>query len=143
MRSNIDLTLNQMFSSDSRMPERLAVVRSIVRPTFGWRSVSTLNRSGEVLDDESGIYEVIRTGNREQREEKQTLREINSGDACDCCGISLTRKPWSRHYGLCFSCAKRLDEHLPVGNKSKMPRHLNGKDLVMRADRRKNPFRKT
>ena len=138
MRSNIDLTSNQMFSGN---PDRVAVIRSVANEPFRWRSdIRFVMHDAETIS-ELERNEVVKTGNRELREEKREWRNIDSGDSCDCCGASLIRKPWSRHYGLCASCAKELDEY-PFDRQSKMPRHLRSKDLMMIPDRRKNPFRR-
>ena len=60
MKSNIDLTENEMFS----------------RPIH------------EVKDDYdlSPEYQPVLTGNKEERELKQLFLEENSGNHCDCCG---------------------------------------------------------
>lgn len=131
MKSNIDLTSNEMFSR----PERGLYFSSyrIFGGMFPW-----VLRFSEVYSDSdrhSGEYEVIFTGDRAERESKELCRQENTGNYCDCCGASLIKIPWGRTYGLCRRC--NADMEKSHGNKPKFPW---GEVLEMRGQRGSNPL---
>lgn len=117
MKSNIDLTSNEMFSKPVRNIPRRKIVASD-------RSISD-------------YYELIFTGNKEKRTVKELCRRENSGNYCDCCGASLIKIPWDRTWGLCKQCLadieKRYNDKFPY----KFPW---GKVPEMRARRGVNPL---
>lgn len=82
MKSNIDLTSNEMFS----------------RKQFRNRALEPR-------------FEGILTGNREERYLKNLCEQEVTGDYCDCCGKYLKTIPWDRTYGLCKKCMDYCDKH--------------------------------
>lgn len=79
MKSNIDLTSNEMFSR-----EKVAITKN-----------------GSDLIPK---FEGIRTGDKRCRELKELCERESTGDYCDCCGSYLKTIPWDRTYGLCKKC---------------------------------------
>lgn len=116
IKSNIDLTENEMFSRPSmnRMPS-VNLFRTI-GAIFPWAV-----HFHEVKDDYdlSPEYQPVLTGNKEERELKQLFLEENSGNHCDCCGVYLLVIPWDRTYGLCRRCQHDMETN--YGNKPKYP----------------------
>lgn len=104
IKSNIDLTENQIFSRQSFS------MRGIIRDSFGvkfpWRV--PLVRTIMIRKE----FEAIRTGDRQERESKKLCDEEMSRNYCDRCGTYLVSIPWSRAYGLCRRCQDELDIQL-------------------------------
>lgn len=113
MKSNIDLTENQMFSRQSFN------VRGIISTIFGTEYPWTFSWLGTHGKE----FEAIRTGNRQERESKKLCDEAVSRNYCDRCGTYLVNIPWNRTYGLCQQCSDDLDRELrtyPWGEKTPM-----------------------
>lgn len=100
MKSNIDLTENQMFS---REPVQL---RGIVSTIFGMALPWTFRQ----LRIHCREFEAIRTGDRQEREAKKLCDKEVSRNYCDRCGVYLANIPWSRTYGLCQKCSDDLEK---------------------------------
>lgn len=124
MKSNIDLTWNQIFSRQS------FAVRGIVSTIFGTEFPWTF----QWLGLNSKEFEAIRTGDRQERETKKLCDEAVSRNYCDRCGAYLVNIPWNRTYGLCQQCSDDLDKELktrtyPWGEKASM--HPNNELLSL------------
>lgn len=102
MKSNIDLTKNQIFSRQS------FIIRGLDSTTFGTEFPWTFQCPG--LDGKK--FEAMRTGDRKEREHKKVCDEAVSRNYCDCCGTYLVNIPWNRTYGLCQRCSDDLDRGL-------------------------------
>jgi len=131
MKSNIDLTENEMFSRPARN------FSFPYHRMFGYRFPWDLRFTEVHSDSElySGQYEVIFTGDKEERGLKELCRQENTGNYCDCCGASLIEIPWDRTYGLCRRC--HADMEKSYGNKPKFPW---GEVSEMRGQRGNNPL---
>lgn len=113
MKSNIDLTENQIFSRQDFF------VRGIFSTIFGIEFPWTFRWLG--LNSEK--FEAIRTGDRQERESKKLCDEAVSRNYCDRCGAYLVNIPWNRTYGLCQQCSDDLGKELrtyPWGEKASM-----------------------
>lgn len=110
MRRNIDLTNNMMFSSTRLL--RGINLRQLEK-TLGhklrlWNPNDWLDgeQKDSIIDRK---LQVIPLGDYNERQFIRECIEMDSGSFCDCCGDSLLKHPWSRHYGLCRSCAAHLE----------------------------------
>lgn len=89
MKSNIDLTENEMFSRPAR--NFSFSIHRMFGDRFPWSLRFMAIHSD--LDFYSGRNEVIFTGDREERETKELCRQESTGNYCDCCGASLIEIP--------------------------------------------------
>ena len=136
MKRNVDLTAAGMFS---RAPRRNLIAFT---PRIWWMRINNeegseqrSNLNGYLTVANQAAEELIITGTRHRRHLMQLEADINSGDYCDCCGVSLMKKPWARQYGLCIACSNSLDDKVINRNTGVfMKTH-------MIQDRSKNPFR--
>lgn len=104
MKSNIDLTENQMFSRQSFS------MRGIIRASFWEEFPWSITRARTRMIRKE--FEAIWTGDRQERESKKLCDEEMSRNYCDRCGAYLVSIPWSRTYGLCRRCQDELDRQL-------------------------------
>lgn len=102
MKSNIDLTENQMFSRQQ------FVLRGITRYISGIEFPWCFSLMRMVREE----FEAIRTGDKEERESKKLCDEAISGNYCDRCGVYLVNVPWNRTYGLCHKCHDELEKEM-------------------------------
>lgn len=107
MKSNIDLTENEMFSR----PRRNKKI-SWLENRFPWDFKFTKTQPK--------ACEIIFTGNRKARMLKKLYSRESMADHCDRCGTSLVKIPWDRTYGLCKHCSIEIEQQV-VGNKLKCP----------------------
>lgn len=126
LKSNIDLTANEMFSRRGlpSMP-----LWRFLNNEYPWQH-SIMTRIETDADLNGFRFEGIATGDKEERELKKLYLETDSGDTCDCCGAYLKTIPWDRTYGLCRRCQKDMDEN--YGNRKEYPWAF---DTEMRAER--------
>lgn len=126
LKSNIDLTANEMFSRRGSLPIPLW---KFMHNKFPWEQ--NIMTRVETDSDLSGFrFEGLLTGSREERDTKKMYIEMDSGDTCDCCGAYLKTIPWDRTYGLCRKCQKDMEEN--YGNRKEYPWAF---DTEMRAER--------
>lgn len=104
IKSNIDLTENQIFSRQSFS------MRGIIRTSFGVKFPWRVSLARTIMIRKE--FEAIRTGDRQERESKKLCDEEMSRNYCDRCGAYLVSIPWSRAYGLCRRCQDELDRQL-------------------------------
>lgn len=105
MKDNVDLTQDRIFSRPMRNDG--FSLRSVLRKKF--HLIPWMNNNA--VDDYSGIHpqdKPIAVGNKEQREEHESIRQELSGEYCDCCGEKLTKFPWIQRKGLCSECDERV-----------------------------------
>lgn len=102
MKSNIDLTENQIFSRQQFTMSGFA--RSIFGTWFHW-SIPWSRMTGKE-------FEAIRTGDKQERESKKLCDEAVSRNYCDRCGVYLVNIPWNRTYGLCRKCSDELGKEV-------------------------------
>lgn len=95
MKRNVDLTEDMVFSNRAANIERFLkdLSDSYVYP---WEIEHKI---------ENQKHKTIATGNRNDRKEIESFRQLDSGDYCDCCGESLIKIPWDRTYGVCKKCS--------------------------------------
>lgn len=130
MKSNIDLTFNEMFSREPISIHLNHIKRHI---GFPWdMSKITIVESDNDLFPK---FEGIRTGDKEQRKIKELCENENTGDYCDCCGSYLKTIPWNRTYGLCQKCMAHYAKE--YWKKEDLPW---GKPQDMRGQRGLNPL---
>lgn len=96
MKLNIDLTENRDF-------QRINIIPSITQ--INKVSVIKVNDYNDYMCVDSGG---ILQGNATERALKRICKEFNTGNICDCCGISL--KPYTNS-SLCDKCDKRIQPH--------------------------------
>lgn len=117
IKSNIDLTENEVFSRPSRNRISSVSFYRAIGAEFPW----TIHFH-EVKDDyDLPKFQPILTGDKEERELKQLVIQENSGNYCDCCGASLTVIPWNRTWGLCRRCLADMEERQENRGRSKFP----------------------
>ena len=99
MKNNVDLTLNNMFSSE--INENISF-SSKLRPSkhFLW------NFEDLKLSSESA-FDLVIVGNKREREKWREVMRSISVQYCDCCGKRINTKPWKFEVGVCNKC---LDE---------------------------------
>ena len=85
MKTNVDLTENNMFDNRKLNPKRIFY---------------------NVYDDISGedTQSLVIEGNKNRRNEVRELRKAISMKYCDCCGKKLNAKPWKFEIGVCDEC---------------------------------------
>lgn len=97
MKSNVDLTQDRTFRTPQFvLPDVLWAQKTKSMP---WHTL-------RVADDEL-LYEPdepVFTGNAEDRQRKRTIRKLDSGEICECCGKDVSWRPWGRIFGLCLRC---------------------------------------
>lgn len=103
MKPNVDLTLNRMFRDNNlSLKEIVTQIRH-----FPWSdnrfSLIRINTEDE-LDMNHQRKSVIALGDKKMRAEIKELRNMDSGNYCDCCGAKLDTKPWDKPIGLCHRC---------------------------------------
>ena len=104
MKSNIDLTENEMFSRP--MYKKISRLKN----RFPWDFNST----------ETQPKACVFTGNRKERMLKKLYSRESIADYCDRCGTSFVEIPWDRTYGLCKHCSIEIEQQV-VGNKFNYP----------------------
>lgn len=124
MKSNIDLTANEMFSRRGSLP---IPFWKFMHNKFPWEQ-NVMTRVETDLDLSGFRFEGILTGNREERNTKKMYIEMD--DICDCCGAYLKTIPWDRTYGLCRKCQNDMEEN--YGNRKEYPWAF---DTEMKAER--------
>lgn len=108
IKSNIDLTSNEMFSRRSLLDlsnvgRRMFLdSREIVlyKMAYPW----SIGREESCMK-----HELVFTGNAEDRYYKNLSEEAISRNYCDCCGEYLVKIPWDRTYGLCRKCDEEME----------------------------------
>lgn len=105
MKSNIDLTSNEMFS---RRPFPTISIREVLFDKFPWvyREMTPITCEADMRPKFEGIL----TGNKEEIERKKLYKRMDAGNTCDRCGKSLEIIPWDRHYDLCQKCWEDLEK---------------------------------
>lgn len=117
MKSNVDLTSNEIFSRNIISTKRIA---RYIKGMFLW-TPPYIHKSDFDVDMQTE-REVIFTGNKEIRNCKKLCEEEYSGEYCDCCGYPLNKKPWLFRYGLCKRCNNRVYK---TKKSDKMPWYKN------------------
>lgn len=104
MKTNIDLTENQLFSRGA--PEAVIRLSRIMnKGVFPWSLSNFLEaRSDDELDLDHQKKSLIALGDKEKRAEIAEYRKMDSGNYCDCCGARMRIKPWIGEMGLCQKC---------------------------------------
>lgn len=126
MKSNIDLTSNEMFSGQSPQDAIYKLLRRHVYGKFPW-SLAFCKRC--TSDKDLGYeFEGIKTGNRATRNSKKLCDEELSDDYCLRCGRPFTKTPWEKSDGVCRKCNEEMDHRIASKkpwrfNKSNVP-HL-------------------
>lgn len=99
MKSNVDLTLNQMFSSSNRkvsIGDMFEIEKLIKHPTS---RMNWIFRD----DDDYGEGQLVITGNGKTRKNILRYKAYETVDTCPCCGKKV-KEPWYRENGLCRDC---------------------------------------
>ena len=102
MKSNIDLTSNEMFSRKT-----LKLSEEIFSHDFPWTYDLFIPIKHRGFSSEQ--QEIIFTGNRKDRELKNLCSQEFSGDYCNHCGAFLKRMPWNTRFDLCERCNSDLE----------------------------------
>lgn len=117
MKSNIDLTDNQIFSRRNIGDVQSLVVAGLYKSIFPWNIAPLWNRSGDEYDMDHQHKAIIATGDKEQRAEVRLLRQMDSGNYCDCCGRRINLIPWDKETGLCRKCDEYYQRTNPNNDK--------------------------
>lgn len=113
MKANIDLTVNQAFSTRRSNWGGLSRIR-IGNVRISPFQVLSVYPDGEPMDLlDFRLREIVKTGNRESRHIKLIEDECETGNVCDCCGKWIRYLGWRERIGLCQSC----QEQLGIGNR--------------------------
>ena len=105
MKSNIDLTENQIFSRINFDSIVNAISINHFRVPWNVRS----NYSGDEYDLSHQKKSLIALGDRKQREKVKLYRKMDSGNHCECCGKRINLIPWNKEMGLCERCDKLME----------------------------------
>jgi hypothetical protein len=110
MKRNIDLTENMIFSRPNR--NHIGINLRHLEKSLG-RTLHLWNPDDWVQGEQKDSLidrklQIIPLGDREERMFIKECLEADSGEYCDCCGISLLKHPWTRRYGLCERCSVEL-----------------------------------
>ncbi len=122
MKSNIDLTSNEMFSRESVSLQFNFIIKHIYGLPWDMSKVAITKNDSDLIPK----FEGIRTGDKRCRELKELCERESTGDYCDCCGSYLKTIPWDRTYGLCKKCMAHYakedwaKEDLPWGKPQEM-----------------------
>lgn len=99
MKRNVDLTENRFFSD---LTLGVLTISSIVKSQYPWTA-----HLEEIKDDSYFGHQhdsIIAIGNKSDRAEIKNLRQMDSLNYCDCCGVRMNLKPWDREIGVCHKC---------------------------------------
>lgn len=109
MKENIDLTLKRDFNDVNddffETISRQLHFRFYKNKETPWRKrteFSLINNDDELKDIELSYDDILITGNKAKRAERENYRKIYK-NVCDCCGKPLVF-PWKTKYGLCDKC---------------------------------------
>lgn len=100
MKSNIDLTSNEMFSRKSVPLQFNFIMKHIYGLPWDMSKVTIIKNDSDLIPK----FEGIRTGDKRYREIKELCERESTGNYRDCCGSYLKTIPWDRTYGLCRKC---------------------------------------
>ena len=105
MKRNVDLTDNQIFSSNNNF-FNLIDVRLLLGSIVGLQEIKS---DYDLVDPD---HEVYFTGNQAQRAEKRYYQQDKLNELyCDCCGKRLIYVPYREiNYSLCKECGSRFEE---------------------------------
>ena len=105
MKRNVDLTDNQIFSSNNNF-FNLIDVRLLLGSIVGAQEIKS------DYDLVNPDHEVYFTGNQTQRAEKRYYQQDKLNELyCDCCGKRLIYVPYRKiNYSLCKECGSRFEE---------------------------------
>lgn len=96
MKNNVDLTLNNMFSSGVNEDVPLSFkLQSLKRHLWDFER---LELSSERESD------LIIIGNKREREKWREIMRAISSQYCDCCGKKINIKPWKFEIRICNEC---------------------------------------
>lgn len=116
MKSNIDLTENNMFSRPSNLlvfdyPDEYKHIK--LQPSKYW-----MEDKEESADP---TLQCILTGDRKQRHEKVEYLNMIHHKQCTRCGCDINEIPWlqaiSEDENLCSQCDKELEKELNIDHK--------------------------
>lgn len=133
MKSNVDLTSNEIFSRNSSDDISVKIFTRFLNRIFPWTPFYICESDFDI--DAQIEREVIFTGNKEIRSSKKLCEEEYSGEYCDCCGYPLNKKPWLFRYGLCKRCNNLVYK---TKESDKIPWHKNDD---IKIERGLNPLR--
>ena len=106
--AKVDLTENGAYSQLSPVhPLR----RRLFAPTIPWEPALPFD-SFQVAasDDDLKSAPLVYTGDAESINFRQEYTEVEQGQRCECCGMSITVLPWEVSNGLlCADCLERLE----------------------------------
>lgn len=120
MKSNIDLTENEIFSR-KRPSVSLYSIRSLFKTKehhFDWDlpEMDKLNS-----DEDDVVKEIILTGNKTGRKAKLPFTPQHMQNYCHCCGRLLSKYQWIESSELCKKCmsyyTKQYGNKVPWRNK--------------------------
>jgi len=108
MKRNVDLTENELFSSNiaiERIRRGIPRIRLSKYPWYHTMGEDSMEQE-EIAIDKWGVYQ----GNRSNRFTKKICneQEFGMGIYCDCCGRKLF--PWLSSQYLCSSCNKQIED---------------------------------
>lgn len=126
MKSNIDLTNNEIFSKQSFNKRLSSDFLRILGEKFPWEVYFSPVQSNNDLSPE---LQLVLTGCREDRQSKRICKKVADGDFCVCCGIDLRRFPWDRTYDLCKVCEYHLNKNIKK-NKRPLPWRIKNNSRI-------------
>lgn len=106
MKSNIDLTSNEMFSRQSPHDTIYEIIRQYLYGKFPWSCAFGKRCTSD--KDLGCEFEGIKTGDKATRNSKRLCDEELSGDYCLRCGRPFTKTPWEKSDGLCRKCNEEM-----------------------------------
>lgn len=106
IKSNIDLTVNEIFSRRSKNDSVISLFSKVFHE-YPWDIKVVFVES----EFENQKYEPIYTGNKNDRYYKTLAEQECTGDYCECCGTYLKSIPWDRTFGLCRRCIDDMERN--------------------------------
>lgn len=135
MKRNVDLTDNQIFSSNDNF-FNLIDIKLLLGAIVG---VQQVENDYDLIGDPNN--EVYFTGNQAQREEKRYYQQDKLKELyCDCCGKQLIYVPYREiNYSLCKKCIDRLEKedfNIKMNKRFRIPYF----DIVIKDEHNERPL---
>lgn len=116
MKSNIDLTENEMFSRQEISDLFSALMHEYIYGKIPWDFGKLTEVESDYALKGSIPFEPIPLGSKAERDNKQSCKRALLGEYCDRCGKSLATIPWEMNkIRLCRKCMSEMEYE--YGNK--------------------------
>lgn len=119
MKSNVDLTENRMFSTNS---SNVSIeIEDIFSTRFPWDLRNIMNEVNCEYDLDYQHDSVIALGSKEERAEVKKYRDMDARIYCERCGKKINKFPWDLEIGLCHKCNDIVNRQIFNNGSDKCP----------------------